>query len=187
MFPEDGEQLLAVGLDRRRRAADAFPLGFRHRVPALLADRPAELALDVQRQHRDAVDARELEQRQVELGRHVPVALPFRLVEELGHRQLARHPAVEHRLHAAREHLEADHHVRPPRVQRGQRLQLPAVVVHLVVYLTEQHHVALRHVVEQGRRRGDARPLAAGQGPDRRLGTGLGVGSPGEKCSGKGE
>ena len=72
-------------------------------------------------------------------------------------------------------------------MQRGQRLQLPAVVVHLVVCLAEQHHVALRHVVEQGRRRGDARPLAVQRRPRRRLGTGLGVGKPGDECGGKGE
>ncbi len=48
-------------------------------------------------------------------------------------------------MHPAREHLEADHQVRALRVQRGQRLQLPAVVIHVVMLFAEQHDRALRH------------------------------------------
>jgi hypothetical protein len=48
---------------------------------------------------------------------------------------------VEHRLHAARKHLEADHHLRALGVQGGEHLQLPAVVVLAVVLLAEQDHI----------------------------------------------
>ena len=149
----DLEQEIAVRVRRRRRPADAFALRCRHRVPAFLRDGPGELLVDVERHHRDAVDARELEQRQIELGRQFPDRVPLRLLEQLPDGEIAGDPAIEHRLRAAREHLEADDHVRPLRVQRRQHLQLPAVIVVLVVLLAEQHDILFRHLRQHG---GDA-------------------------------
>jgi hypothetical protein len=50
------------------------------------------------------------------------------------------------RLHPAGKRLEADRHVRPPSMQRRQRVQLPAMVPGVVVMLAQQHHRPRRHV-----------------------------------------
>ena len=87
--------------------------------------------------------------------------------------RLPGHPAVQHRLHAAREHLEADHHVGPLRVQRGEHLQLPAVIVLLVVMLAEQHDVPLRHRCQDSGGADDARLIAVQHRPRGRAEAGL--------------
>ena len=48
-------------------------------------------------------------------------------------------PLVEHLLHPAREHLEPEHQVGLQCIQPGDRVQLPAVVLGVVVALAEQH------------------------------------------------
>ena len=173
----DLEQVIAVRPRRRRGPAHAFALGFRDGVPAFLRDGPGELLVDVQRHHRDAVDAGELEQRQVELGRQLPDRVPLRLLEQLLDGELAATQLVQHRLRAAREHLEADHHVGPLRVQRRQHLQLPAVIVVLVVLFAEQHDILFRHRRQHGGSAGDARLPAVQHRP----GGGMEAGLPGRR------
>jgi hypothetical protein len=50
----DLEKVVAVGLGRRRRTAQAFTLAFRDGIPALRGDGLVELLVDVERHHRDA-------------------------------------------------------------------------------------------------------------------------------------
>ena len=145
MLAIDLEQEIPVGARCGRGPADPFTLGLGHGVPALFGDGLGQFLVDVERDHRDPVDPRELEERQIELGRQLPDGVPLGLLEQLPHREIARHPAVQHRLRAAWKHLEADHHVGALCVQRRQHLQLPTVIIVLVVLLAQQHHVFLRH------------------------------------------
>jgi hypothetical protein len=112
MLAIDAEQEIAVGLAGRRRPADALTLALREGIPALVADGPGQFGIDIERDHRDAVDAREFEEGEIQLDRKTPVLFPRRLREERRYGQLARHPALQRRLCLARKHLEADHHIR---------------------------------------------------------------------------
>ena len=99
--------------------------------------------IDIERQHRQAMHAGEMEQRQVELVGEAPDLRPIDLAQEGGFVQFALGPAVEHRLDAPREHLEAEDHVGSVAEQRRDRVELPTMVLRLVVRLPEQHDPAL--------------------------------------------
>ncbi len=142
VFAVDTEQEVAVGRAGRRRATNPFAFARRHGIPALVADRPCQARIDVEREHRQTVDAHELEKRQVERSREIPDLLPAGLHQQCRRAELAGHPAIEHRLHAARKHLEADDHLRTQRVQPGEYLQLPAVMIFVIMLLAEQDDIS---------------------------------------------
>jgi len=81
-------------------------------VPAAACDRLGQAAFDVQRHHRNPVQAREVKERQVKLGREPPDLGPFTLLEKLLHGEFTGNPSIEHRLGAPRERFEADDHAR---------------------------------------------------------------------------
>jgi hypothetical protein len=72
---------------------------------------------------------------QVELGIVAPDLVPADLLEERVRLQLAPGPAVQDRLNAAGKGLEPEHDVLPPAEQGGERGELPAVVLGVVVRL----------------------------------------------------
>ena len=59
-------------------------------------------------------------------------------------------------------------------MQRGEHLQLPAVVVLLVVLLAQQHDLTGEGLAEGAGRRGGLQALAAGEHPARSFGAGVG-------------
>ncbi|MFO1359245.1 MAG: hypothetical protein U1F75_11660 [Plasticicumulans sp.] len=129
---------------RRRpgRIADPFARRRRDRGPALAADALEQRALDVQRQQRHTVHAREVQDRQVLVagGVEAPDLVPVDGAQELGLTvETAGHPAIQHRLHPPRQHLQPDHELRAQRVQAGDDLQLPTVLFDAVVVFAEQH------------------------------------------------
>ena len=98
-----GKQIAAIGVARRRRWRQAVALRDRHGIPAHAADLAHQLAAAVERHHRHMVRAAELEQRQIEGGIEAPQIGPVDRGEERVRAELARHPAVEHRLRARAE------------------------------------------------------------------------------------
>lgn len=94
-----------------------------------------------------------MEERQVQAGVEAPDLVPLRAAQELGLRQPASHPVVEHRLQPAREHLQPERQRRPARMQLRQDLELPAVVLGAVVALAEQHRLRLGHPAQPGQAR----------------------------------
>jgi hypothetical protein len=133
-----------VGRARGRRVRDALAFPHGHRGPALASDACHQRAIDVQRLHRNAVQASELEERQIQRRGEAPHARPVGLPEERALVELAGDPPVEDRLGAAREHLEAEHHGRVLGGERGNGLELPAMVVGPIVVLAEQDDVRAR-------------------------------------------
>jgi len=118
-----------------------------------------------------------------------PHLVPFRLLQELLGGQRTGDPLVEYRLGTAREHLEADHHLRALGVQGGEHLQLPAMVILGVVLLAEQDHVLAGRMGDDvadagrpGRRRAEQQPVPTGLaiGRRRRLGRRLAGGQGGD-------
>lgn len=117
-----------------------------------------------------------MEKGEVELGGHAPHRAPFALGQKLGLGERPRHPTVQDRLRPAGEHLETDHHVGALRMQRGEGLQLPAMMIHVVVLLTEQHDRTLGHRGDQPgaldclrRCALQARPATGGEAGSRRV------------------
>ena len=149
MGVEDLAQHLPVGLGRLGGSADALALGLAQRLEAAPADRRHHATLDIERQHRQPVHPGEMEERQVQAGVEAPDLVPLRAAQELGLRQPAGHPVVEHRLQPAREHLQPERQRRPARMQLRQDLELPAVVLGAVVALAEQHRLRLGHPAQQ--------------------------------------
>jgi hypothetical protein len=138
----DLEQELAVGVRRRGRLADAFALGKRYRVPALVGDLARQFLVDIQGQHRNPVQARELEQGQIQFWRRVPDLFPLRLARNS---LTLSSPATQRSSTGCSrrgKHFEADDHFRAQRVQPGEHLQLPLVVVGVVMLFAEQQHLA---------------------------------------------
>src|SRR5262249_45675404 len=86
--------------------------------------------------------SRKVEQRQVEVGVESPDVRPIDIAQEVGFAQLTLDPAVEHGLHPARKHLEAEHEIRSEGAQRGNGVKLPAMMLRLAVRLAEQHDLA---------------------------------------------
>jgi len=148
----DGEhtgERIPVGLGRRRRIAEPGALVGRNRGPAVASDPRDHRPVDVERHHRQPVLAGEVEQRQIEAWLEPPDLGPRGFGEELLHRQLAPHPAVEGQLHTPRKHLEADDHVGLAGVQGGQRVELPAVVLGGIVALAQQNDGVLSRLGDQ--------------------------------------
>ena len=139
---EPCEQAGAVGLGGRRGIADAFALGARRGGEPLRGDAAVRRPIDVERQHRQAMHAGEMEQRQVEFAREAPDSRPVDLAEEGGLVEFALRPAVENGLDPPREHLEAEDHIGSPAEQPRDRVKLPAMVLRLDVQLAEQHDCA---------------------------------------------
>ena len=135
------EQACQIGCARRRRFGHAFALVRRHRRESFRAYRAGETVLDVERHHGNAVQARELEQRQIKGGIVSPHLRPVRCLEKLRLAQFAGDPAVQRGLYPARKHLEAEHEFRVQGRERSHGLQLPAMVVGVVVRFAEQHHL----------------------------------------------
>ena len=96
-------KILEVSRRGRRGARDPLLLRGRHGVPTFIRYRLDEFAVDVQRSHRNSVDAREPEERQVKLRANPPNLLPIRLLQQLPLRKLSRDPLVQDRLSPARE------------------------------------------------------------------------------------
>jgi hypothetical protein len=149
----DLRKTASIGLRGGCGVGDPFPLLFGNRAPALLGHAGDQLPVDVQCHHRQPVLAGEVEQRQVEIRVVAPDLCPARRLEEGGLRELTRDPGVQVRLHAAREHLEADHEVGLVGVQTGECVKLPAMLLGLGMGFTEEDAPSLRHRLHQSIRR----------------------------------
>ena len=108
------------------------------------ADSRDKAPLDVQRNHRNAVETGELEQRHVKSGIIAPDLSPFGRLQEGLLRQLALDPIVQHGLQATRKCFEADDKISPAAMERRQGLQLQAMVIRVGVLIPEQHDSGLR-------------------------------------------
>jgi hypothetical protein len=179
----DLEQELAVGVRRRGCLADPFARAKRYRLPALVGDLAGQFLVDIQGQHRNPVQARELEQGQIQFWRRVPDLLPLRLGQKLLDAQFAGHPAIEYRLQPAREHFEADDHFRAQRMQSGEHLQLPLVVVRIIMLFSEQQHLAADQFGQDLRLADCPRLLILEDYPAGRRQTGLGRGFRAARCA----
>ena len=78
------------------------------RLRPMRTDAAHQRALDIERQHRNAVQPRKLKQRQIERRIMAPHLRPVGRLEKLLLREFAGDPATQFRLHAARKHLEAE-------------------------------------------------------------------------------
>lgn len=137
---EDGPQSRPIFGRSGFRVAHPLARPTRDGGQPLARHKAAHATIDIERQHGDPVHAREVEQGEIEAGVAAPNIGPLDIAEKLGLAKLAPDPAVEDRLRPAREHLEAQHHVGPAGMQRGDRMQLPAMVRHLVMGFAEQDH-----------------------------------------------
>ena len=142
-MPAEGlEQARFVGGRGRCRLRHAFALGGRYGIPTFAADVARETAFDVQSKYWNAVDASEVEKRQVKRRRKVPDFFPVDCGEELLLGELARDPPIEHGLHSSRERLETDRDLRARNVEGRERLELPQVMIGIVVVLPQQDDIA---------------------------------------------
>lgn len=160
---EDAGEGGDVGRAGRSRRAKPFAGVRRNGIPAILADPGHQRPLDVERHHRDAVHAREIEQRHIERRREAPHLVPLRLLEEGAFVDLAGDPAVEDRLQAPGKGLEAQDHVRGPAVQGRQGVQLPAMIFDAGVGFAQHHGGPPGQGVEEGGK--GHRPAGGGRQP----------------------
>ncbi len=158
VIPVPGTVVLGVDLGQgrdvtvgwRKWVAQTLPFRGRNGRPSLLSDPLNQLALDIERNHGDAVHPREIEQGLIQRRRKAPDLLPFALFEELAARQVTGDPAVEHRLEAPWEGFETDDKFRGPPMQRGQNMELPRVVFGARMALAEQHDRPPHPLLHQG-------------------------------------
>ena len=102
-----------------------------------------------------------MKDRQIHAGIDSPHPRPVGLSQQFRFGELSRSPLIEHGLRTARQHLHADHHVRALYVKGGDDLQLPAMMIRIVVMLSEQNHTLVCEIREQLRdcQRAGALPL----------------------------
>ena len=173
MLVIDLAELVAVDRGRRRRVRDPFAIRLGHGVPASFPDGGDQGAIDVERHHGHPVDAGEVEQRHIQRRIETPHPVPFHRLKKRRLVKFAGHPGIEHRLHAARKHLESEDHRAAPGMERGDGLELPEMMLGIVVSFAEYDHARGRRPGEQpvaGERRG-----RAGLDPDTRRHAGRGV------------
>src|SRR5262249_7907034 len=116
-----------------------FALRSRNPLPPLLAHARYELLLDVEGNHRDAVEASKLEQWHVERRIIAPDLSPFGRLQESLIGQLAVDPIAQNRLQATGKGFEANDNISATAMQRCERMQLPAMVIRIGMGFSQQH------------------------------------------------
>src|SRR5664280_2715650 len=125
MLLEPLKQAVSIEGRGRRWITDALPLGDRHGCYALCSNPTIGRPINIECQHRQAMRAGEMEQRQIEFFGEAPDLRPIDLVQKVAFVQFAFGPAVEHGLDATWEHLETEDHVGSMPEQRCDRMKLP--------------------------------------------------------------
>jgi len=80
-----------------------------------------------------------MQERQIETGVITPYIGPFGLFQERRFIKLAPTPVIKRRLHAPGQHLQAQDQVGISRMQRGQHVMLPTVMIPVVMNFAQQH------------------------------------------------
>ena len=148
MLAVDLGQAVQIGRRRCRRLGHAAPFLFRMFASPFIPDTRNEVSLQVQGQHGNLMQPREVEHGQIEFGIESPKPCPVGLAEERLLLKLAGHPAIKDRLHRAGKSLETQDHVGPPAMQRADHRELPAMMLDMGVGLAEHDDRARRRVLD---------------------------------------
>ena len=137
MLHKTPRQHFEIGPLRDGGIRDPLTLILWYRRPPLLLHLIEEGAVHIQGNHRNMIHAGEIENRQIKCRIKTPIAVPIALLQKFSFAQLPRHPFIQNRLHLPGKHLKAERQVLAQRIQPGDYLQLPTMVIGVIMVLAQ--------------------------------------------------